>query len=254
MNDQTEITDREWDEFAEEFHFMARLTGGARYQVLLDLMPDNADRVLDAGCGTGLLATHLAKRVRHVVGLDISPAMMAVARRHQAEEEQQNVSFVFADLEAPPFPDHSFDFVVAASSMQRTRLEVSLRALRRLVRPGGRLALYVNVSWCPRLRDWWLARVLMMAPAAGKYVTLYGFRTMWRLIRLQTGRSWLQQGRAAQRLRARGGGVGDRGRIAGRPVPSPGALRAVCEATLPGCRVARAHRWAMTVVWEAPRP
>src|SRR2546428_5837167 len=44
------------------------------------------------------------------------------------------ISFVFADLEALPFAEHSFDFVVAASSVQRTHLNVTLLGLRRLVR------------------------------------------------------------------------------------------------------------------------
>lgn len=70
---------RERDGFAEEFDFMARTTAGVRYDLLLNLMPQGTDRALDAGCGTGLLTMHLARRVRQVVGLDISRSMIAVA-------------------------------------------------------------------------------------------------------------------------------------------------------------------------------
>lgn len=249
----SEVGHRERDDFAEEFDFMARTTGGARYGLLLNLMPQSTDRVLDAGCGTGLLTMHLAKRVRHVVGLDISRSMIAVAKKHQAEQEHHNITFVFADLEALPFVEHSFDFVVAASSVQRTHLNVTLLGLRRLVRPGGRLALYVNVSSFPRLRDWRPARIVMTIPGAFGYLKSYGFRTMWRLIRFQTSRAWLQQGKYVEFPRARRDEVRDRALVSARAVPTPDTLREMCERLLPGCRLERTYRWAMTVVWEAPK-
>jgi len=248
----SEVGDRERDDFAEEFDFMARTSGGARNDLLLNLLPHGTERALDAGCGTGFLTMHLAKRVRHVVGLDISRSMIAVARKHQVEQERHNVTFVFADLAAVPFAEHSFDFVVAASSVQRTHLNVTLPGLRRLVRPGGRLVLYVNVSSFPRLRDWRLARVFMTFPGALGYVRSYGLRTMWRLIRLQTSRAWIQQGNDVESLRARREEIRDRALVSARSVPTPNNLREVCKRLLPRCRLERTHRWAMTVVWEAP--
>jgi ubiquinone/menaquinone biosynthesis C-methylase UbiE len=239
--------------FADEFDFMARTTGGARYGPLLDLMPQSPDRALDAGCGTGLLTMHLARRVRHVVGLDISRSMIAVAEKHRAEQEHHNVTFLLADLEALPFVEQSFDFVVAASSIQRTRLNVTLPDLRWLVRPGGRLALHVDVSSFPRLRDWRVARILMTIPGALGYLRRYGFRTMWRLTRFQTSRAWLQQGKEVEFLRARREAVRERALVSSRPVPTPESLREMCQRLLPGCRLERTHRWAMTVVWEAPK-
>lgn len=231
---------------------MARTTGGDRYGRLLDLMPKSTDRALDAGCGTGLLTMRLARRARHAVGLDISRSMIVVAMKRQTEQEHHNVTFVFGDLEALPFVAHSFDFVVAASSLQRTRLNVTLPDLRRLVRPGGRLALHVDVSSFPRLRDWRVARVLMTIPGALGYLTRYGFRTMWRLTRFQTSRAWLQQGKEVEFLRARREGVRDRALVSTRPVPTPESLGEICQRLLPGCRLERTYRWAMTVVWEAP--
>jgi ubiquinone/menaquinone biosynthesis C-methylase UbiE len=240
-----------WDRFAREFDFMARTTGGVRYGLLLDLLPPHAERALDAGCGTGLLTMQLATRVRHVVGLDIARSMIDVARTHRVERQQRNVEFVFADLEALPFVERSFDFVVAASSVQRTRLDLTLVGLRRLVRPGGRLALYVMVSSYPRLRDWRPVRAILTVPAALRYVRSYGLRTMVRLIRFQTSRAWVHQGDTVESLRAAREEARDRVVVSARPVPTPDALREICTRLLPGCRVERTYRWAMTVVWEA---
>lgn len=63
--------------------------------------------VLDAPCGTGILARFFATRGFRVVGADISPAMLAVAR-----ERAGAVGHVRADLEAPPYRAGSFDAVV----------------------------------------------------------------------------------------------------------------------------------------------
>ena len=232
---------------------MARMIGDARYAALVDLMPPRTDRALDAGCGTGLLSMHLARRVRQVVGLDISCSMIAVARKHRAEQGQDNVTFTLADLEALPFVEHSFDFVVAASSVQRTNLNVCLPELRRLVRPGGRLALYVNVSCFPRLRARRPIRILGRIPAAVGYLKSHGFRTSWRLIRFQTSSAWIHQGDQVERLRARGGEIRDRAPVSARTVPTPDALRGMCKRMLPGCSVERTNRWAMTVAWDAPK-
>jgi len=196
---------------------------------------------------------HLARRARQVVGLDISRSMIAVARKHRAEQKQDNVTFTLADLERLPFVEHAFDFVVAASSVQRTNLDTSLPELRRLVRPGGRLALYVNVSSFPRLRDRRLVRVLASIRAAAGYFKSHGFRTTWRLMRFQASSAWIHQGDQVERLRAHGGEIRDRALVSARMVPTPDTLREMCERLLPGCSVERTHSWAMTVAWDAPK-
>lgn len=54
------------------------------------------ERVLDVGCGTGELARHLARRGHRVVGLDMSPAAIDIARR-RATDESLDVTFVVGD-------------------------------------------------------------------------------------------------------------------------------------------------------------
>src|SRR5438093_1515941 len=63
--------------------------------------------VLDAPCGTGILGPFLARRGLRVIGADISPAMLAVAR-----ERDGAVGHVRADLELPPLRPRSVDAVV----------------------------------------------------------------------------------------------------------------------------------------------
>jgi len=95
------------------------------------------DRVLDACCGTGDLA--LADRAAggRVTGLDFSEPMLERARRKSAE-----IEWVRGDLLELPFEDASFDAATVGFGVRNVAdLERSLRELRRVLRPGGRLGI-----------------------------------------------------------------------------------------------------------------
>lgn len=96
------------------------------------------DRVLDACCGTGDLALAAARRgATSVVGLDFSQRMLDRAAR-----KSQAVEWVRGDLLALPFDDGSFDAGTVGFGVRNVAdLERALRELRRVLRPGGRLAI-----------------------------------------------------------------------------------------------------------------
>src|SRR5262249_52354205 len=95
------------------------------------------DRVLDAACGTGDLAlADLGAGAGSVVGLDFAERMLERARRKSAA-----VEWVRGDILALPFPDASFDAATIGFGLRNVAdLEGGLRELRRVLRPGGRLA------------------------------------------------------------------------------------------------------------------
>jgi SAM-dependent methyltransferase len=98
------------------------------------------ERVLDAGCGPGLVACHLAPHAAEVVGLDATPAMVAKARAVAAERGIGNVRFDEGTMEALPFADACFDAVVTRYTFHH--LVDPARALVEMVRvcrPGGRV-------------------------------------------------------------------------------------------------------------------
>ncbi|CAN5423494.1 methyltransferase domain-containing protein [soil metagenome] len=101
------------------------------------------DHVLDVACGTGVVSRVAAERVGssgRVVGLDFSPAMIAVAR-----ELPQSVGVAIEWLEANalamPLPDNSFDVVLCQHGLQQIPDRVAaLREIRRVLKPGGQFA------------------------------------------------------------------------------------------------------------------
>jgi demethylmenaquinone methyltransferase/2-methoxy-6-polyprenyl-1,4-benzoquinol methylase len=95
------------------------------------------DRVLDACCGTGDLALAAEREGGHVTGLDFSPRMLERARR-----KSDTVTWVEGDLLELPFADDTFDSATVGFGVRNVAdLERALAELRRVLVPGGRLAI-----------------------------------------------------------------------------------------------------------------
>ncbi|HEX7500156.1 MAG TPA: methyltransferase domain-containing protein [Polyangia bacterium] len=99
-------------------------------------------RVLEAGCGVGAQTRILARRspAARFVSVDVSAESLALARATVAREGLTNVEFRQADLFALPFADTSFDHAFVCFVLEHLRRpEDALRALLRVLRPGGSL-------------------------------------------------------------------------------------------------------------------
>jgi len=104
--------------------------------------------VLDLGCGIGRVAAAIAPRVRTVLGVDVSAAMIAEAQRRCAAA---NVRFAAVDgTGLDSMPDGTVDLVLAVDSVpylvQAGVAEAHMRDIARALRPGGTLAIF-NLSY-----------------------------------------------------------------------------------------------------------
>jgi len=101
------------------------------------------ERVLDLGCGAGtdsLVAAQMVAPEGHVVGIDMTPEMVAKARASAAELGAANVDFVESEAERLPFEDASFDVVISNGVIDLIPdKDVVFAELHRVLRPGGRL-------------------------------------------------------------------------------------------------------------------
>lgn len=92
---------------------------------------------LDLACGTGDLTFRLAQRYRegHVVGLDLTEAMLVIARPRNS---LNNVEFVIGDMSQTEFADESFDIVTGGYALRNAPdLKTALEEIRRVMKPGG---------------------------------------------------------------------------------------------------------------------
>ena len=129
-------------------HFMVPLMFAPWAAVLLDFAGVQAgEQVLDVACGTGSVARQAAGRVGPggaVSALDISPAMLAVARQSAAPDAPV-IDWQQGSAQELPFDDAAFAAVLCQQGLQFFASPVgALREMRRVLRVGGRAALLVN--------------------------------------------------------------------------------------------------------------
>lgn len=111
-------------------------------------------RILDAGCGTGRLTAQLEASGAAVVGLDLDSAMLDIA------SARTRGRLILGDAHCIPFPDSSFDRVVAVALCEFTNDPSGIFAeLARVARPGGRIVVGAlnpkspwGLRWHRRLR------------------------------------------------------------------------------------------------------
>jgi demethylmenaquinone methyltransferase/2-methoxy-6-polyprenyl-1,4-benzoquinol methylase len=122
------------------------------------------DRVLDSCCGTGDLALEAERRGGRVVGLDFSERMLERARRKSG-----TIEWVRGDALALPFADDEFDAVTVGFGVRNLAdLEGGLREARRVLRPGGRIAVLEITRPRGLLRPFFRLWFDVLVPLAGR--------------------------------------------------------------------------------------
>lgn len=183
--------------------------------VILDAVPIQARRVLDVGCGEGLLTRELGERVADVTGIDVDASSIDLARRTTSAP---NVNYVQSDVLVAPFRPESFDAIVSVAVLHHLEMEDGLTQMVSLLRPGGVLAV-VGLARSRPVLD--LPRDL--AAAVGTHV-LRRRRTYWE-------------------------------HSAPMVWPPPETFAGCCriaESSLPGVSYRRLLLWRYSLVWTKP--
>lgn len=106
------------------------------HRLILDAIPPTARSALDVGCGEGTLCRALRARLPEVVGIDVDPAGIALARTAGGD-----VAYLLDDFLTHDFAPCSFDVVVSVATLHHMDTEQALLRMREVLRPGGVLVL-----------------------------------------------------------------------------------------------------------------
>ena len=136
------------------------------------------DRVLDLGCGAGRHAFEAYRRGAHVVAADLDSSeltpvrgMFAAMRDEGEAAPPAAAAPVTADATRLPFPDDSFDRVIAAEILEHVpRDRLVMAEITRVLRPGGLAAVTVP-AWLPERVCWALSREYHEVP--GGHVRIF---------------------------------------------------------------------------------
>lgn len=148
--DDKELFD-EWPERYEQWFMtpIGKLVREIEGELVIDLLrPKAGERILDAGCGTGVFTLDFLTAGAGVVGLDISVPMLHFARKKTA-------GYAFfalrGDMVQLPFKDNSFDKAVSVTALEFIEdAKDAVAELFRVVRPGG----WVVVATLNSLSPW----------------------------------------------------------------------------------------------------
>jgi ubiquinone/menaquinone biosynthesis C-methylase UbiE len=129
-----------------ESYMVPTLFGPCATNLIEAADPRPGERILDLGCGTGIVARQVASRMGatgKVTGIDVSPNMLAVARV-AAEREKMTIEWREGNAEQLPFADSSFDLVLCQFALMFvTNKAVALAEMRRAVTEDGRVLISV---------------------------------------------------------------------------------------------------------------
>jgi ubiquinone/menaquinone biosynthesis C-methylase UbiE len=171
-NDQTAKVLRVWEKAAPSYDrqiaFFEKLQfGGGREWLGARVR----GRILDVAIGTGLNLPHYPAETI-VIGIDLSPAMLAIARQ-RAADLGRTVDLRTGDAEHLPFDDESFDTVVCALGLCTIPDPIAaIQEMSRVLVTGGRLLLldHIRSTWPPIYAAQWLLERITIR-TAGEHFT-----------------------------------------------------------------------------------
>jgi SAM-dependent methyltransferase len=132
-----------WSSFAPTATFTTPVA--AHLVRFADIQP--GERVLDVATGTGVVAITAALAGARVDGLDLTPALLEHARENARIADMHGIVWTEGDAESLPYPDATFDVVTSQfGHMFAPRPEVAVAEMRRVLKPGGRVAF---ATWPP---------------------------------------------------------------------------------------------------------
>jgi ubiquinone/menaquinone biosynthesis C-methylase UbiE len=112
-----------------EFFFFKHLTG---------------KKVLDCGCGNGIITNQLSKFCKKIVGIDFSKHSILQAKHNILNKKK--ISFYIMDIHKLKFPKETFDFIICNRTLLYLNLDVALKEMSRVLKKNGKIIVIENLA------------------------------------------------------------------------------------------------------------
>lgn len=123
-------------EAAERLTFSSEANRRSLYEAIHFFLNKGFRKVLDAGTGTGGFSSFLNNRADLIVGLDISFEMLRLFK-YDDKLDKSNIVLCQASIIYPPFPDATFDLIIASEVLQYVPFKLCIRRLLKVLCNGG---------------------------------------------------------------------------------------------------------------------
>lgn len=189
MTKQDQYDRRYWDKQAYRYDKRALNKNSPHYkaylQHVINTVEDGA-RLVDLGCGTGLICHAVSDKIKTGTGIDISSGMISMARAKQTQDKGKNLEFIKGDIYHSGLENHTADNTLLCNILEYSQYpEILLLESKRITRPNG---LVITATNCyGSLRDIrgifrsiriFVARTFKMIP----YVRFYTFKNLRRML------------------------------------------------------------------------
>jgi SAM-dependent methyltransferase len=208
------------------------------HRFLLNQLPEHCDQVLEIGCGPGTFARALAARSNHVLGIDLSPEMIRLAREKSAQpgiargqegslpsSSFSNIDFQVGDILDQQLPDEHFDCIASIATLHHLPFREVLLQMKAALKPGG-ILLILDLFEPHGLSDW-----LLNFPALSASVALRLFHHRRLRPRREVRAAWAAH--EAHDL-----------------YPTMTEVRSHCAEILPGSQVKKHLLWRYSIIWR----
>jgi ubiquinone/menaquinone biosynthesis C-methylase UbiE len=140
---QKQSTIRHYDQTAPAYDRQYREEQEAKITATLQNMPLMKDAiVLDTGCGTGLLFSHIAKQAKQIIGIDTSLNLLKQAKTKAKAKTTKNTHIIQADADHQPFKadtfTHTFAYTLVQNAPDPAR---TLEELKRTAQPNATIVI-----------------------------------------------------------------------------------------------------------------
>jgi ubiquinone/menaquinone biosynthesis C-methylase UbiE len=142
------MSPQEWKESYEGGklpHWAIEMSPSILAKKLYDHLPRKSDnKILEIGVGNGRDSIYFAKMGNEVIGIDIAPGAIRLAKKNSEKEGLgQKIQFQEGNVEKLEFADESFDAVYSISVLHSTNLNKSFKEIARVLKPGGKFMVHM---------------------------------------------------------------------------------------------------------------